>query len=81
MTAEQFVKSKLPKATAERQVTNGGNVYYLIRDGRATLYLAEGATKKLAWENAKKHLTNFKEAIVQNKSPENNTPVKYEAGN
>jgi len=56
MTAKQFVKNRLPKAKAERQVTNGGEVYWLIREGRNYFYLASGKTESNAWVNAKKHI-------------------------
>lgn len=56
MKAEEFVKSKMPKAKIERQETIGGSAYYLIRDGLATMWFAEGESKKLAWENAKKRI-------------------------
>ena len=53
LSAEDFVKSILPKAKSERQTTNGGESYYLIREGMQTMYLASGKTKSEAWENAK----------------------------
>ena len=56
MTAEEFVKQTLPKAKAERQVTNGGEAYWLIRNGRDTMYIASGNSKSNAWVNAKKTL-------------------------
>lgn len=34
MTAKEFVKSKIPKAKAERHVSGRQEVYWLIRDGR-----------------------------------------------
>ncbi len=63
MTAEKFVKSKLPHAKIERQETNGSSVYYLVRDGNASMYFAEGSTKKEAWEKAKERIDK------QDKSP------------
>jgi len=54
MTAEQFVKKHYPNARCEKQKTNGGESYYLIRDGRNTMYMASGKTKSNAWSNAKK---------------------------
>jgi hypothetical protein len=58
MTAKEFVKERLPNARAERHV-NGmivGIPYWLIRDGRNTMYLASGKTESNAWVNAKKKL-------------------------
>lgn len=56
MTAKDFVKSKFPKAKAERQKTNGGEVCYLIRDGRNTMYMADGNTESKAWKSAKENI-------------------------
>lgn len=53
MKAKDFVKSKFPKAKAERHWTNRREVYFLIRDGRNTMYMAEGSTESKAWANAK----------------------------
>jgi hypothetical protein len=55
MTAKQFVKSKYPNARCESHKVNGpcGERYYLIRDGREFMYMAEGATESKAWVNAK----------------------------
>ena len=54
MTAKDFVKQTYPKAQAERQVTGRAEVYWLIRDGRATMYMATGSTESKAWVEAKK---------------------------
>jgi hypothetical protein len=57
MTSEEFVKSRMPKASIERQTTNGGESYYLVREKRSdTMYFAEGKTKSNAWVNAKKRI-------------------------
>lgn len=57
MTSKEFVKSKFPNARAERQVEGRikglQKVYYLIRDGRNTMYMASGKTESNAWVNAK----------------------------
>lgn len=65
MTSEEFVKSHLPKAKAEKHTTNRGESYYLIRDGRATMYLASGETKAKAWKNAKEYIVKFLEKSKQ----------------
>jgi len=58
MTAKEFVKEKFPNARAERHVE--GRIkglqkpYWLIRDGRNTMYMASGKTESNAWVNAKK---------------------------
>lgn len=57
MTSKEFVKERYPNARAERQVQ--GKVkglqkpYWLIRDGRATMYIASGTSESNAWVNAK----------------------------
>lgn len=60
MTAKEFVKSKVPNASAERQVQGRikglQEVYYLIREGRNTMYMASGKTESNAWVNAKKFI-------------------------
>ena len=60
MTAEEFVKEQMPKARAERHRTGAnttfGETYWLIRDGRNTMYFSEGKTESNAWVNAKKKL-------------------------
>lgn len=56
MTAKEFVKSKLPQAKSERQVNGRQEVYYLIRDGKNTMYLAHGNSESNAWVNAKKKI-------------------------
>jgi len=50
---EEFVKAKMPKARAESHRTNGGERYWLIRDGRAYMPFSEGKTQAQAWKNAK----------------------------
>jgi len=60
MTAKEFVKEKYPNARAERQVRGMikgmQEVYYLIRDGRNTMYMASGKSESNAWVNAKKDI-------------------------
>ena len=60
MTAKEFVKERYPNARAERQVRGMikgmQEVYYLIRDGRNTMYMASGKTESNAWVNAKKNI-------------------------
>lgn len=60
MTAKDFVKSKVPTARAERQVKGRikgfQEVYYLIRAGGDTMYMASGKTESNAWVNAKKFI-------------------------
>jgi len=57
MTAKEFVREKFPHARAERQVEGHiigmKKVYWLIRDGRNTMYMAHGKTESNAWVNAK----------------------------
>lgn len=64
MTAKEFVKQHYPKATSERQVRGRikglQEVYYLIRDGRSTGYMASGKTEREAWVNVKKNILNNK---------------------
>jgi hypothetical protein len=60
MTAKEFVKERYPNARAERQVRDMikgmQEVYYLIRDGRNTMYMASGKSESNAWVNAKKDI-------------------------
>lgn len=65
MTAKEFVQSKIPNARAERQVKGRvkglQEVYYLIREGRNTMYIASGKTESNAWVNAKKSILEKKD--------------------
>lgn len=54
MTAKEFIKSKMPNAKSEKQKTNGGRTYFLIRDGKSVMPYASGSTERSAWSNAKK---------------------------
>jgi len=60
MTAKEFVQEKYPNTIAERQVrgnTKGfKEIYFLIRDGRNTMYMASGKSESNAWVNAKKFI-------------------------
>lgn len=60
MTAKEFVKERYPNARAERHLSGRikgmQEVYYLIRDGRNTMYMANGKTESNAWVNAKKNI-------------------------
>jgi hypothetical protein len=60
MTAKEFVKSKVPNARAERHkrgmIKGMQEIYYLIREGRNTMYMASGKTEINAWVNAKKFI-------------------------
>ena len=57
MTAKEFVKSRFPKARAEKQYAFamiGKRAYYLIRNGDDYMYMASGETESKAWVNTKK---------------------------
>ena len=60
MTAKEFVLEKMPRARAERQVRGMikglQEVYWLIREGRNTMYFASGKTQSNAWVNDKKKI-------------------------
>ena len=60
MTAKEFVRSKYPSANSERHVSGMikgfQEVYWLIRNGRNTMYIASGKSESNAWVNAKKHI-------------------------
>jgi hypothetical protein len=60
MTAKEFVKSKVPKAKAEKQVSGYikglQQVYWLIRERGQYMYIAEGKSQNEAWTNAKKKI-------------------------
>lgn len=53
MTSKDFVKSRYPKAKAERQVTNNKEVYWLVRRSFGAMYMAVGKSETNAWVNAK----------------------------
>lgn len=65
MTSKEFVKEKYPNARAEKQIRGRvkgmQEVYYLIRDGRNTMYMAYGTSESNAWVHAKK-------LIIENES-------------
>lgn len=60
MTAKEFVRSRYPKANAERQVQGMvrglQEVYYLIRPNVGLMYIATGKTESNAWVNAKRNI-------------------------
>lgn len=56
MKAKDFVKQKMPLAKAERQTTRGKDQYWLIRNGRETMYFASGNSESNAWVNAKQRI-------------------------
>ena len=56
MTAKEFVKSKMPNAKVEKQKTNGSRDYFLIRDGKSTMYFSSGETESKAWKEAKERI-------------------------
>lgn len=60
MTAKEFVKQHMPNARAERHVQGRirgmGKPYWLIRNGRETMYFAEGKSESNAWVNAKQRI-------------------------
>lgn len=60
MKAKDFVKKYYPKARSEKQITNGGETYYLIRNGIDTMYLTNGKTESKAWNKLKERLINLK---------------------
>lgn len=53
MTNKEIVKSILPNAEQESHVAGfERRRYYLIRNGRDSMYLSEGKTVAEAWKNA-----------------------------
>lgn len=60
MTSKEFVRERYPRARAERQVSGRikglQEVYWLIRNGRETMYIASGKSESNAWVNAKKSI-------------------------
>lgn len=75
MTAKEYVQSYLPKARAERQVSGRikgmQTVYWLIRDGRETLYIESGNTESNAWVNAKKWVMENQDEILRKQKQTN----------
>ena len=61
MKNKEFVQLKYPNARAEKHKTNaiiGKTTYWLIRDGRAYMYMADGDTEAQAWKNARLKIEN-----------------------
>jgi len=60
MTAKEFVQDRMRDTRAERQVMGHikgmQEVYWLIRNGRQTMYFASGKTQSNAWVNAKNRI-------------------------
>lgn len=60
MTAKEFVLSRFPNAKSERhtigRVKGMQSTYYLIRDGKNTMYMASGDTESIAWRHAKERI-------------------------
>lgn len=58
MTSKEFVKSRMPNAKAEKHKTRGSlsKTYWLIRDGKLTMWFASGNSESNAWVNAKKRI-------------------------
>lgn len=60
MTVKEFVKSKMPKARAEKhkegRIKGLQKTYWLIRDGMQTMYFAIGDTESKAWKRAKERI-------------------------
>lgn len=56
MTDKDYVKRYIPKARAEKQKTNKGETYWLIRDGNEIMYFASGKTQSNAWLVAKERI-------------------------
>lgn len=53
MTNKEIVKAILPNAKQESHTTGfPRRRYYLIRNGREYMYIAEGETAAKAWKNA-----------------------------
>lgn len=65
MKAKDFVKERYPNASAEKHIKGMikglQEVYYLIRDGRQTMYMAIGKSESNAWVNAKKNILKREE--------------------
>jgi hypothetical protein len=75
MKAKEFVKRRIPKATAEKQVSGFINglqkTYWLIRERGNSMYLAEGFDENNAWSNAKKLILEREEKYKNDISQRN----------
>jgi hypothetical protein len=59
MSAEKFCRIKYPNATIERRMTNGHEIYYLIRKQRGDFMpICDGKTKQEAWQKLRKRIEN-----------------------
>lgn len=60
MTSKEFVKTKYPKAKAEKHksgmIKGLQETYWLIRDGNSYMYMASGSTESKAWVKAKERI-------------------------
>lgn len=67
MSNKEIIQSILPNAKIESH-TQGifKKKYYLIRNGRETMYLAEGETPAKAWKNALPTVLKRAKVAIQN---------------
>ena len=65
MTSKEFVKTRYPKARAEKhlkgRVKGMQEVYWLIFPEFGKMYLASGKTESNAWKNAKEHILKWED--------------------
>lgn len=77
MKAKDFVKSRFPKAKAERHVSGGrvkgmGKPYYLIRPATHEMWIGNGDTESKAWIDAKERIMDREtDSIEKNNSSTN----------
>lgn len=64
MKAKDYVSSFLPKVKEEKHLKNNKKSYWIIRNGRQTMPMSSGETKKEAWDNAREKLLMKKYSIT-----------------
>lgn len=68
MTAKDYVKSKMPKAKAERhtsgKIAGLKETYWLIRNGNENMYFAQGKTESNAWVKAKERIIEQDKKLI-----------------
>jgi hypothetical protein len=68
MKSKDIVQAILPRTKAEKQKTNGafGTHYFLVRNGRDTMYLGQGDTEAQAWADALPKVLEMAQKAIAN---------------
>ena len=78
MRDKEIVKTLFPKARIELHTTGfPKRRYYLVRDGRKTMYMAEGETPGKAWKNAAEVALEGAALVLREKEETAKNPDKW----